>query len=145
MNRKNKGLTLVEGLIWFALLAAVIVVVFLNVKSSSDKNKLTSEIRNVQFILMKMTDIKSASNQDDEKFDNLQAQQLGVFPKGMKIAGSNQIINKWGGDVIIEYKQGLGYTLTYKNVPSDVCTNFIQSLKGVGWGKIETSDKNCVY
>lgn len=33
MNRKNKGLTLVEGLIWFALLAAVIVVVFLMLKA----------------------------------------------------------------------------------------------------------------
>jgi type II secretory pathway pseudopilin PulG len=139
---KNGGLTLIEALIWFAVFSAILFSVMIIYKNSQAKANITLETKNIQFIFSGLQDAQKEGLSND--LNNETAANLGIIPRNIKKSSDGKFINSWGGDVVIEYVEGEGYRLTYKNVPEEDCVSLINQQKNVGWGKIESSTDDCV-
>jgi len=139
---KNKGLTLIEALIWFAVLSAIVFGVVVVYQNTQAKANITMETKNIQFIFAGLQDAKRDGLSND--LDNKMASSLGIIPRNLRKTSNGQLTNAWGGDVTIEYIDGEGYKLTYKNIPKEDCVSIINQQKNVGWGRIESSIDDCV-
>lgn len=141
--QKNKGLTIVEALIWFTLFSIVIFGVFSLYKNSQNKENVILESKNIQFIFSRLQNVIMDDNLNE--INNDIAEKLGILPASLRKSSMNGgITNVWGGGVILEYIDGKGYKLTYKNVPDIDCLAIVNSQKNVGWGKIESSTTDCI-
>ncbi len=140
---KNKGVSIVEALIWFALFSIVIFGVFSIYKNTKNKENIILESKNIQFIFSRLQSVVMEDNSNE--INNDVAGKLGILPESLKKSNINgDITNVWGGGVVLEYIDGKGYKLTYKNVPSMDCLAIVNSQKNVGWGKIESSTTDCI-
>lgn len=137
-NSKNQGLTLVEALIWFALLAAVIAGIFGVYQSNRNSNNSTTVNKELSTIFTQTESLFATETTDG--LANTAAVQLGVFPKTLKIAADGSTINNiFGGTVVLTGQKPSGFTVVYTNVPSGtVCSNIVRSQKAVGWDTANT-------
>lgn len=137
-NSKNQGLTLVEALIWFALLAAVIAGIFGVYQSNRNSNNSTTVNKELSTIFTQTESLFATETTDG--LANTAAVQLGVFPKTLKIAKDGSTINNiFGGTVKLTGTAPSGFQVVYTNVPAGaVCSNIIRSQKAVGWDTANT-------
>lgn len=144
-NSKNQGLTLVEALIWFALLAAVIAGIFGVYQSNRNSNNSTTVNKELSTIFTQTESLFSTETTDG--LTNVNAVQLGVFPKTVKIVGTGTTINNiFGGTIDLTGIAPSGFQIVYTNVPAgSVCSNIIRSQKAVGWDSVDVSGKPIVY
>lgn len=140
-NSKNQGLTLVEALIWFALLAAVIAGIFGVYQSNRNSNNSITVNKELSTIFTQTESLFATETTDT--LANPAAIQLGVFPKTLKIATDGTINNIFGGTVTLTGQGPSGFTVVYTNVPSGtVCSNIVRSQKAVGW---DTANGTILY
>jgi len=131
---KNKGLTLIEALIWFAIFAAVVAGIFALYSSSRNANNAATVNKELSTIFSQ-TEQLFASEDTKDLTDNKVALQLGIFPKSLKVSTDGTTIsNVFGGKVTLS-----GFTVIYTNVPTgEVCSNIIRAQKAVGWDTADT-------
>lgn len=136
---KNKGLTLIEALIWFAIFAAVVAGIFALYSSSRNANNAATVNKELSTIFSQ-TEQLFASEDTKDLTDNKVALQLGIFPKSLKISTDGTTIsNVFGGKVTLTGQTPSGFTVIYTNVPTgEVCTNIIRAQKAVGWDTADT-------
>ena len=131
---KNKGLTLIEALIWFAIFAAVVAGVFALYSSSRNASNASTVNKELSTIFSQ-TEQLFASDDTSALDNNKIALQLGIFPKSLKVDTDGETINNvFGGKVTLIGNSPSGFTVTYTNVPSgEVCSNIVRAQKAVGW------------
>lgn len=136
-NNNNKGLTLIEALIWFAIFAAVIAGVFSLYSNSRNSNNVSTVNKELSTIFTKVEPVYSS--EPSSELTNLIGLQLGVFPSSVKVTDSTKgtISNVFGGTITLASNGASGYAVTYTKVPKgDVCANIVRSQKNVGWHQV---------
>lgn len=94
MNQyKNKGLTLIEALIWFAVLSAIIFGIVVVYQNTQAKANITMETKNIQFIFAGLQDAKRDGLSND--LDNKMASNLGIISRNLRKTSTGQFTNAW--------------------------------------------------
>lgn len=131
---KNKGLTLIEALIWFAIFAAVVAGIFTLYASSRNASNASIVNKELSTIFSQMEQLYA--NDDTGAITNGIGVQIGVFPSTLKFTDPSkaEIANVFGGSVRISGQSPSGFSIAYTNIPSgEVCSNIVRAQKSVGW------------
>ncbi|QPH44284.1 hypothetical protein IYR97_01110 [Pseudomonas fulva] len=139
-NKKSlAGLTLIEALIWFAILAAVVAGVFA-LYSQSRNSSNASTVNKELSTIFAQTEQLFASEDTAQLTDggNRLALNLGIYPSSLKTTSSgNTVQNVFGGEVTISGDSPSGFSVTYTNIPKgEVCANIVKAQKAVGWDSV---------
>lgn len=141
-RKNNKALTLIEALIWFALLAALVFFAFISYNGYSKDQKIYTVDSELQHVYKKMnTLLYSTPKTDVAKFSITKTDliEFGVYPQNLKSTANGFTISVFG-KMHIAYKNGTGqeiYSVTYYEIPKgDVCSKIIISQKSVGWTRV---------
>lgn len=133
-NYRTSGLTLIESLIWLAILASIIVGVFSIYNKTRDNKNISIVSQELSTIFSKTDSIYSTNNTDG--LNNLTALNLGLFPKTVKIIDSStgKLANIFGGEITITGNPPNEFSVTYTKIPrGEICYKIIDSQKKVGW------------
>lgn len=147
---KQKGLTLIEALIWFAIFAAVVAGVFALYSNSRDSNNAATVNKELSTIFSQIENLYATES--TSSLNTGMARQLGVFPTSIKSANVvNQagdinvtMYNVFGGTIAVNGVSPSGFNTTYTKVPKGaVCSSIVRSQKAVGWDDV--NDKALTY
>ncbi len=143
-TKNQQGLTLIEALIWFAILAAVIAGVFALYSQTRNSNNAATVNKELSTIFAQ-TEQLFATEDTEQLADggNKLALRLGIYPSSLKTtATGNTVQNVFGGSVSITGFSPSGFSITYTNIPKgEVCNNIIKSQKAVGWDSVGGDDE----
>jgi len=145
IKKNNKGLTLIEALIWFALFAAVIYSAFVmynHYKNEQDIYNVGQELENIfkhSEIFLSQNSQQSIVKQGLNDSDLIVA---GVYPK-LKGQTDAKVGTSVYGNVAISYLGNNQGMRVYYYVPrGEICNRVIMSQKLVGWEKINNLNFN---
>lgn len=135
-KRMNRGMTLIEGIIYLAIAAFVLVAAVGLIKkalSSSDVNKEQQAL--VQ--LLTLTPQLRSTNGYGNSGTNLvpQLETIGAIPSTMSLVGDS-LYNTWGGEMTV-VSTGMGYKVTDKSVPQEPCVKITKMISATN--EIKTS------
>jgi len=138
---KNKGLALIEALIWFAIFAAVVAGIFALYSSTRNANNASTVNKELSTIFSQTEQL--FASEDTEQLatgGNALALKLGIYPKSVKVSSDgSSISNVFGGTIDITGESPSSFTVTYTHVPNgEVCANIIRAQKAVGWDSVNT-------
>lgn len=141
-NKNNKGLTLIEALIWFAIFAAVVAGVFALYSKSRDTSLSSSANKEMSTMFAKLDDI--FDKEDSTGLNTQLAYRLGAVPNTLKISNDGQSLkNSFGGAVNIVGLPPSGFLITYTSVPyGSVCSAIMIAQSKVGWDYMLDSKGN---
>lgn len=140
---KNKGLTLIESLIWFSIFAVVMVSVFVAYQLYKVKSDGVTAGKDLSTIYMNIDKFFGAEG--TLGLDNELAMQLGVFPKHLKVKGNN-VYNVYGGTIVVNGSDQKTFTVTYFGIPSGAsCTNLLLTQKNTGWYMANVSGESVFF
>lgn len=135
MNKKEKGLTLIESLVVVGILLGIVAIALTLYGTVMDRLNVKNESENISFMYAQVTDL--FSDEGTEDLDNELAIQAGIIPQKMKKSGSN-IFNPWDGKVTIEGSGVNAFEIRTERVPAgDVCVNLVRNQRKVGWDSYE--------
>lgn len=141
-TNNQKGLTLIEALIWFAIFAAVVAGIFALYSNSRDANNASTINKELSTIFSQTEQLYATD--DTATLTNTVALQLGVFPGSVKVKGT-VVNNVFGGTITIKGDTPSGFNVAYTNIPTgDVCSNIIRAQKAVGWDTATVGSKTPV-
>lgn len=131
LKRKNKGFTLVEILLVVGFIALAGIGIYTIYGKVQVSNQANTESRNLDTL---RAGVKSmyGGNPNFTGLTNTVANQSRLTPDSMRTATITEIINTFGGQVVIA-PVGLGggtnngFRITYPSVPSAVCSKLVTS------------------
>lgn len=142
-DNKNKALTLIESLIWFAVFAAVMVGVFALYSNSRDANNTATVNKEMATFFSRSNDV--FSNESPASLSNDMAVKFGLFPNSLKNTGSG-INNVFGGTVTTYGVAPSSIYLLYTNIPAgSICSNIVKAQKSVGWNAVQVNSTPILY
>lgn len=129
----HRGVLSIEMLVILAVIAIMVITIFLNAGSLFGKNETSNELANVQDIMTNTRTLLKTQGVYD--FSDSSAMmgaliEFGGVPKSMTVvgestSGSATLINTWGGSVTLAPAASsggkTGFTLTYEKVPQQAC------------------------
>lgn len=139
MIKNNRGLTLIESLIWFAIFASVVAGIFAIYKNTNDSNDISRTNNELAQIFVKTNDLYSSGDGFDAdevyvsgKNINDIVLNFGIIPKTLKVNG--KIINNNFGGVVNFVNRTTGFVIQYSKVPNgSSCMNIVGGQSKVGW------------
>lgn len=139
MKFKNKGLTLIEALIWFVLFATVLFGVFSLYTNSRDSNRTNTVNKELAVLYSKGNEIYDTGNTDNVNGTsggsasvNTTMINMGAFPNSLKIVDGT-VYNQFGGRVFFAERTN-GFVVLYTKIPSGtMCINIIKAQQKIGW------------
>jgi hypothetical protein len=143
-KKRTSGLTLIEGLIWFAIFAAVVAGTFQLYSKSRESvmiGNVNQEISTMFSKIDKLYEYESTASLNAKL-----AYDLGAVPKSVK-AVSNQTVykNQFGGDINIVGIAPAGFLITYTKIPyGKICAGIIAGQRQVGWNYVLDNQGNRV-
>jgi hypothetical protein len=136
---KNKGLTLIEALIWFAIFAAVIYSAFVMFNNYRQEQKIQIVSKELESIYKKITSLSEMTTMADMYKFSLSKKDLldfGVYPETLKVRTASNTTSAFGV-MDIGYLGSDGFAVTYTQIPpGKVCSKIILSQKLVGWTEV---------
>lgn len=136
-RRLQKGASLLEGIAYLGIAAIVVIgaIALLNTAfSSANSNELNSELSAIQTATRKLFMTTQGNYGTADVTGALQAAK--AFPQTL-VASGTAIANAWGGGVTVApTTSGSQFTITYTNVPSDVCITALTSTSD-GWVSVK--------
>lgn len=141
VNKKQKGYTIIEILIGVMVALIVAAGVFAGWNSFFGSHQSKTMTQQVFQIIqnVRQSYAKSPSGYSNITNDMKSLIQEKVFPDTLVIAATaGTVKNNFGGDVTLEPDTTTGgFVLTFKNVPSDTCMNYLKSTGGTGLHSID--------
>lgn len=139
IKNNNKGLTLIEALIWFALFAAVIYSAFVMFNHYRNEQKIYNVSQELESIYKTTEAMFALTTNDDMNKLALTKQDLldfGVYPKTLKVRTASNTTSAFG-PIDINYGGANGMAVNYTTIPrGEICSKIILSQKQVGWYKV---------
>jgi hypothetical protein len=136
-RRLQKGASLLEGIAYLGIAAIVVIgaIALLNTAfSSANSNELNSELSAIQTATRKLF-MTTQGNYGSADFTEALVAAKG-FPQTL-VASGTAVANAWGGSVAVApTTSGSQFTITYTNVPSDVCLTALTSTTD-GWVSVK--------
>lgn len=133
IQRLQRGLTLIELMVVLAIIAVILALalkpvrtVLANAKANDEVGELPTIITNMQKVYANRASFAGATQ---ATFVN-----SNVFPTSRVVSGSTDLINRWGGAIIVsvitmgEGTPNNGISLTYQGVPSLECAAIIPQM-----------------
>ena len=141
INKKRKGYTIIEILIGVMVSLIVAAGIFAGWNSFFGSHQSENMAQQVFQIIqnVRQSYAKSPSGYSNITNDMGSLIQEKVFPDTLVIDKSaGTVKNNFGGSVTLEPDTTTGgFTLTFKNVPSDTCMNYLKSTGGTGLYSID--------
>ena len=135
--KKAQGFTLIEALVVLGIAAIVITAVVMKAGSANNKAKAQNMISDVATMV---SDVKNAYSSSSSGYDGLTttvAINLKVVAPDLPISSGKVKDQFPGGEVsILEGSSPDFFTVTYTNVPSEVCNQVITTLGGATFQSI---------
>lgn len=133
-RRLQKGASLLEGIAYLGIAAIVVIgaIALLNTAfSSANSNELNSELSAIQTASRKLF-MTTQGNYGAEDFTKTLVTAKG-FPQTLVAASDGSVTNAWAGNVTVAPgTSNTEFTITYTQVPADVCVNALTSTT-TGW------------
>lgn len=143
MNKKEKGLTLIESLVVVGILLGIVAIALTLYGTVRDRLSVKNTSEDVSFMYAQITDL--FSDEGTEDLDTDLAIQSGIVPSKMKVVGST-VYNSWDGKVTIDGTGTNAFEVSIEKVPSgDVCINLIRNQRKVGWDKYSVGSTEQEY
>ncbi|KVL09771.1 type 4 pilus major pilin [Burkholderia ubonensis] len=141
-HRKQRGASLLESIAYLGVAAIVIVgaiALLGSAFSSANTNRLAEELNAIQTGTKKLY-MGQVNNYGNASLNaNLIAAK--VFPGTLPTDSKDVVSNAWGGTVTVT-GTGQTFTVTYTQVPRDVCINTLTA--GGNWQSAKVGDKSTV-
>lgn len=135
MNKKEKGLTLIESLVVVGILLGIVAIALTLYGTVRDRLNVKNTSEDISFMYAQITDLFSDEGTND--LDTELAIQSGIVPTKMKVIGTN-VYNSWDGKVDITGNGTNAFSISLEKVPSgDVCINLVRNQRKVGWEAYE--------
>lgn len=142
INKKNKGLTLVEALIVLAIFAGVVAIA-LNLYNTVTRNsQVGEETTNVSSMFQSMDNFFRRGT--TAGLDNQIAINAGFIPSGMSVVAPT-IYTSFNGEVNILGNPGTdnkAFSIEYSRVPATACSAFVLGQARVGWDKVNVTEND---
>lgn len=137
LKGKKSGITLIEALIVIALGIGLIAAGLVLFSSGQNTNKVKDESSNLGQIYSKLNSIY----QSDAVPSTVQedAVKAGVFGKTLRVNPTTFVVNNsWEGTVVLEDESsGLGFSVTYTNVPEgQPCVDLVNATRKTGFKRV---------
>ncbi len=134
------GASLLESIAFLGVAAIVIlgaVALLLGSFSSANVNRAAQEVSSIRTGVKKLFMGQSASYGTGTLNATLVSAK--VFPTTLSVDASNNVYNTWNGAVSVDGANA-NFTITYANVPADVCIN-LASMNG-DWLGLQVNGSN---
>lgn len=120
-RRKQKGFDLVQIAIVIGVIGILMAAAFMGVPAIMASVRATGEARDLQsYVMRQQQDISAA------EISNTTVVAAGHYNESNVDPNTNKIVNRFGGEVIIESAVGQGrFTVTSKSVPYRACEKLI--------------------
>jgi len=133
-RRMQRGASLLEGIAYLGIAAIVVIgaIALLNTAfSSANSNELNSELSAIQTASRKLF-MTTQGNYGSADFTTTLVTAKG-FPQTLVAASDGTVTNPWAGTVAVAPgTPNTEFTITYTQVPADVCVNALTSTT-TGW------------
>jgi hypothetical protein len=142
-RRMQKGASLLEGIAYLGIAAIVVIgaIALLNTAfSSANSNELNSELSAIQTASRKLF-MTTQGNYGAADFTATLVTAKG-FPQTLTTAPNGTVTNAWAGTVTVapDTTTNTEFTITYTQVPADVCVNALTSTT-TGWVSVTGPDQ----
>jgi type II secretory pathway pseudopilin PulG len=131
--RKQRGASLLEGIAYLGIAALVVlgaVSLLTSATASAKANQTTEELVALRTAVKKLHAGQTYPIQSLLK----QVTAARAVPATLQVAGAGtdtaSITNSWGGAVTITGTAATTFTITYNNVPTDVCVSALSGMTG---------------
>lgn len=124
MNRipkKLRGATILELMLWLALLAILFIAIFSNFGKSQNNVRINKAKTEIQTYVSQVQQLYVARN-DYQSVDTQLVIDAGLAPSDA-VAGT-QLINPWGGNTDVTGALRT-FTITMDNIPSEACVSML--------------------
>lgn len=122
-NKKMKGLTLIEALLFLGIAAVVIVGAVAFYNNASNTTKLNAAKTQVQSIGAGIQSLY-ASQSTYTSVDTALVVNAGIAPSNA--VSGNSLRNPWSGDTIVA-GAARNFTVEMQGIPQDACVNFVSA------------------
>jgi len=145
IKRKDKGLTLIEALIWFALFAAVIYSAFVMYNHYKNEQKIYTVSKELETIYKKTEAMFALTTNDVLNTLPVTKQDFldfGIYPTTLKVRTVANTTSAFG-PININYNGADGMQVNYTKIPKgEICSKIILSQKLIGWYKVNSLNYN---
>lgn len=137
---KNKGMTLIEALIWMAISGVVIVSAFILYSNFRQEQKADQVISELGFLYKNIRPILNNSKTGESVTVN-QLNDMGAIPSTIKMTSAAiPARNVFGGTILTgagSNASGGTITITYSLIPTGkICNRIFRSVASQGWATI---------
>lgn len=140
-RKYNKGLTLIEALIWMLISASVLFLAFVTYSDFRENQRIDQASDELKYMYPKYKAIvNSTPSSDMSSLTPVVLKNLGVIPGTIKSVDATNAIGLFG-NINLKYTAGTGnfstFSVTYQNVPKGkYCFRLIKSQENVGWTRV---------
>jgi hypothetical protein len=132
---RQQGASLIEGIAYLGIAAIVVlgaVSLLTGAFGSAKANQTTEEVVALRTAVRKlyMGQVAPANPVSDMVSANVVPNTLGRSTSGTGSSATTTLVNGWGGSVSIDVANSGTFTITYPNVPKDVCMSVINGANG---------------
>ncbi|MFC5474048.1 type 4 pilus major pilin [Paraherbaspirillum soli] len=134
---RQRGASLLEGIAYLGIAAIVIlgaVSLLMGAFSSAQTNRSSEEVVSIRTGVKKLYMGQTAAYGKDSL--NAQLVTAKVFPTTLAVAADGAVTNTWNGPVVVNGVNS-NFTISYADVPQDVCINMISG--GNGWLSVKVN------
>ena len=128
-NRKNKGFTLMDALLWFAVFGVMVAVLYTKFSTGMDEAKTKNEVDAMSNAAAGIKRVMQNANVTENNAAlNATAINAGVVLRPWVIAANGiDITNSWGGNVTITNVSAQNYSIQTQAVPRRSCIGILTS------------------
>ncbi|MGH8808977.1 MAG: type 4 pilus major pilin [Noviherbaspirillum sp.] len=131
----QRGASLLEGIAYLGIAALVIlgaVSLLTSAFGNAQSNRTSEETIALRTAIRKLFSGQTYPGSDTNLLPTLVAAK--AVPSTLNVGANNAVTNTWSGTVAVT-GQGATFTVSYANVPQDVCVNMLSGA--AGWVKVK--------
>lgn len=133
---KHRGMTLVEGMIYLAIAAFVLVAAVGLIKKALSSSDVSKEQQALVELMTLTPQLRSTDGYGSSGTNLIpQLEIIGAIPSTMSLVGDS-LYNTWGGEIAVT-STGMGYRITDQSVPQEPCVKIAKMISATN--EIKTS------